>query len=226
MRTTTMLVAGLLAAASAAGCGGSGGESADSASGEETARDATTERNRTSDRRSEPAGAGYAFARASLTDAEGREVGEISFRESDGSVQIQARVHGIEPGAHGLHVHENADCAGATFTSAGGHFNPEEAPHGAPEAPAHHAGDFGNILVADDGIGELRLESDAITVTEGDHSVVGRAIILHADADDLTSQPSGAAGARIACGIVELETEGTEESAGVLDAPTDDALRY
>jgi Cu-Zn family superoxide dismutase len=120
----------------------------------------------------------------------------------DGSVQIVVRIANAQPGKHGLHIHENGDCSAADATSAGGHFNPEKSDHGAPEAPPHHSGDFGNIEVGADGTGTLTWTTKDVTIADGPKSVVGRAVIFHEKEDDLKTQPTGAAGARYACGVV------------------------
>jgi Cu-Zn family superoxide dismutase len=143
--------------------------------------------------------------------SDGTAHGTITFTQIAGGVTITAHIEGAPPGPHGLHVHEIGDCSSEDFKSAGGHFNPTEAPHGAPTDAERHAGDLGNIEVGDSGAGHLELSSDLLTVTEGPNSTVGRAVILHDKADDLASQPTGAAGGRIACGVVELVTmEGSE----------------
>jgi len=87
--------------------------------------------------------------------------------------------------------------------AAAGHFNPTGAPHGAPDAASHHAGDFGNVTADANGEVHTTFTTHSITINSGATGVVGHAIILHANADDLTSQPSGNAGARIACGVAE-----------------------
>jgi Cu-Zn family superoxide dismutase len=125
---------------------------------------------------------------------------------SDGTVQIVVRIANAQPGKHGLHIHENGDCSAADATSAGGHFNPEKTDHGAPEAPPHHSGDFGNIEVGADGTGTLTWTTKDVTVADGPHSVIGRAVIFHEKEDDLKTQPTGGAGARYACGVVAAST--------------------
>jgi superoxide dismutase, Cu-Zn family len=145
-----------------------------------------------------------ATATATLAGREGSGIsGVVTFTEGAGGVTIVADVAGVpNPGPHGFHIHETGDCSAADFTSAGGHFNPGGNQHGAPDAADRHAGDLGNIEVGDDGSGHLELTSDRITVSPGANSVVGRAVILHEKADDLVSQPTGAAGGRIACGVI------------------------
>lgn len=141
-------------------------------------------------------------AEAVLLNAEGADVGRATFTQEGDSVVLVATVEvaGLE-GEHGFHVHELGVCEAPDFTSAGGHFNPLGTEHGCPPSPERHAGDFGNIEIVD-GSGRLEIASDLVTVTEGELSVVGKAVILHAHVDDCTSQPTGDAGARLACGVV------------------------
>lgn len=151
----------------------------------------------------DPAPAAPAAAKAVFASLDGMITGSATFTESEGGVEIHVEVAGAPPGTHGFHVHEAGDCSAADFTSAGGHFNPAGVPHGGPADAERHAGDLGNIEIDDSGAGHLALSSDLITVAAGPTSVVGRAAILHADADDLESQPTGAAGSRLACGVIE-----------------------
>jgi Cu-Zn family superoxide dismutase len=129
--------------------------------------------------------------------------GSASFTETKGGVQVEVLVENAPPGLHAVHLHEIGDCSAADATSAGAHFNPGMHPHGAPDAPAHHAGDFGNMSVGADGRGRLSLWDPELTVRPGKYSVVGRAIIVHDKPDDMTTQPTGNAGGRIGCGVVQ-----------------------
>jgi len=147
-------------------------------------------------------------------------VGTLTFTETDTGVDIVARVENAPPGMHGLHIHENGDCSSDDFKSAGGHFNPAGTAHGGPDDAEHHAGDLGNIEVGEDGVGELRLSSDAVTVGEGPNSVLGRGVILHEKADDLVTQPTGAAGSRLACGVIFMHQD--EETAEEMEGETAD----
>jgi Cu-Zn family superoxide dismutase len=146
-------------------------------------------------------------------------VGTMTFTEGADGVTIVARVEQAPPGTHGLHIHETGDCSSDDFKSAGGHFNPTGMPHGSPDDAERHAGDLGNIEVGEDGVGELTLVSDMVTVTEGESSVVGLGVILHEGADDFESQPTGAAGSRLACGVVFIQ--GSEAEAMEADAPSE-----
>lgn len=144
------------------------------------------------------------FASATIQPRSGSSLsGRATFSETPQGVRIEIVLADVEPGPHAVHVHENGDCSAPDASSAGGHFNPDGHEHGAPTGVAVHAGDLGNVWVGDDGRGRHVLLTPHLTVAPGPHSVVGRAIIVHAVADDMVSQPSGAAGARIGCGVIQ-----------------------
>ena len=129
--------------------------------------------------------------------------GMVHFTElGDGAVRVDVDLTNVPPGTHGFHVHEKGDC-GNDAQNAGGHFNPLMMPHGGPDADAHHAGDFGNVTADAAGNVKMSFTTHSITVGDGPKSVVGHAIVLHGNADDLKSQPAGNAGPRIACGVAE-----------------------
>jgi Cu-Zn family superoxide dismutase len=129
--------------------------------------------------------------------------GKVTFTEVDDGIKIEAKLTGLAPGKHGFHVHEFGDCSMMDGTCAGGHFNPDGKPHGGPDVAERHAGDFGNIEA--DASGNAVYERvDSIISLHGDHSIIGRSIIVHADPDDLTTQPTGNAGARIGCGVIGI----------------------
>ena len=119
--------------------------------------------------------------------------------------ELLSRTRSLSSVEHALHFHQNAKCE-PPFTTAGGHFNPTNMPHGAPDAQSHHAGDFGNVTADDKGEVHTTVTSHMLTVDAGPNSVVGHAVIVHANPDDLTTQPSGNAGPRIACGVVEAHS--------------------
>lgn len=124
-------------------------------------------------------------------------------QRGDGAVAVEVRLTGVPAGTHGFHIHEKGDC-GDNGNAAGGHYNPTGTPHGSPDADPHHAGDFGNVVADAAGNVHARFTTRSITVAEGPNTAVGHAIILHANPDDLTTQPTGNAGARIACGVVQM----------------------
>jgi len=133
--------------------------------------------------------------------------GEAKFTEKKDGVEIVVEIKGAKPGQHGVHLHDKGDCSAADASSAGGHFNPDSKTHGAPTVDPHHAGDFGNITADAKGSGKLKIMIKGLTVAPGPNSVVGHAIVIHADPDDLKTQPSGNSGARVACGVVQAESK-------------------
>lgn len=143
-------------------------------------------------------------ATATMESKSGSNVtGSVKFTQLTDGVQVAIDLAGLTPGPHGFHIHEKGDCSAADATSAGPHFNPTSQPHGAPDAAAHHMGDFGN-LVADDK-GEVHQKSVISWISlEGNDTIVGRAVVVHNDPDDLTSQPAGNAGSRIGCGVITM----------------------
>ncbi|GIW70777.1 MAG: superoxide dismutase [Cu-Zn] [Planctomycetota bacterium] len=135
--------------------------------------------------------------------------GVVRFVEEQGKVRVQARIEGLAPhGTHGFHIHEYGDCSAPDGTSAGGHYNPEGHPHAGPQAFPRHAGDLGNVVADEHGVATLELVLDNITIAGAKNPILGRGMIVHAQADDLKSQPTGAAGARIACGVIGIANPG------------------
>ncbi|TZF85172.1 superoxide dismutase family protein, partial [Cognatilysobacter lacus] len=113
-------------------------------------------------------------------------------------------IGGLAPNStHGLHVHETGDCSAADATSAGPHFNPAGRAHGGPDSHAHHAGDLPNIVAGADGVAHVDLHLNGLTLGgPAAGNILNRALVVHAQPDDYSSQPAGNAGARIACGVV------------------------
>ena len=143
-------------------------------------------------------------ATATLRATSGSAVsGTVTFTEEAGGVRIYAMLSGLAPGEHGFHVHENGDCSAPDASSAGGHFNPTGMDHAGPDAEARHVGDFGNIVADQAGNASYERVDTHITLGDGPNSVIGRALVVHSEPDDLTSQPSGNAGSRIACGVIQ-----------------------
>lgn len=131
--------------------------------------------------------------------------GTLTFRTVGAGVEISGTVEGLAPGDHGFHVHEHGDCSAPDAASAGGHFNPLDQPHGAPDADAHHAGDVGNLTAAADGKATKTFVMKGVTLAGDATSIVGKAFIVHEKADDLKTQPTGDAGGRVACGVIRLD---------------------
>lgn len=143
---------------------------------------------------------------AYLNPTEGNKTsGTVVLTAQNGSVMIMADFEGLPPGKHGFHIHEKGDCSAPDATSAGGHFNPDNSPHAGPDNPPgqRHVGDLGNIEADSNGKAHYERE-DPIVSLKGPHSVIGKAVIIHADADDLESQPTGNAGSRLACGVIQV----------------------
>jgi len=150
------------------------------------------------------------FASAKVGSASGSDVsGTIDFRQREGVVTVEGRLTGLQPGEHGLHIHETGDCSAADASSAGGHFAPDDDIHGAPDdaRQRHHVGDLGNIAAADDGAVTFTKTDAEMSLGSGENSVLDRAIVIHAQADDLGSQPAGDAGKRVGCGVIERTVE-------------------
>ena len=138
-----------------------------------------------------------------LRPTKGNQVeGLVTFTKVDGGVKITATVNNLAPGAHGFHIHEFGDCSSPDGMSAGGHFNPSKKPHGAPEGLERHAGDLGNLMADEHGIAKYE-RIDKVIELDGADTIVGRSVIVHANADDFHTQPTGNAGGRVACGVIE-----------------------
>ena len=131
--------------------------------------------------------------------------GSASFTGGHGEVTMTLSIAGATPGEHAFHLHEIGDCSAADGTSAGGHWNPTMQDHGKWGAEPFHLGDVGNLVVGEDGTASLTVSTALWSIGTGaDDDVVGRSVIVHAGVDDFTSQPTGAAGGRIGCGVIQL----------------------
>jgi Cu-Zn family superoxide dismutase len=129
--------------------------------------------------------------------------GSATFTQVGDKVRVVANVSGLNPGQeHAFHVHEAGDCSSGDGMSAKGHFNPYGKPHGNPATPEHHAGDMPALKADASGNATLDTTLDVMTVKPGPASIVGRGLIVHASPDDYTTQPTGNAGARLACGVI------------------------
>jgi superoxide dismutase, Cu-Zn family len=146
-----------------------------------------------------------AAASATLSDSQGRSVGQASLSEASAGVLIKLNLQNVPPGPHAFHVHAVGKCEGPDFMSAGGHFNPTAAKHGLLAASGPHAGDIPNLIVPADGKLSAEVLVPSVTLAGGAKSLFdadGSALMVHATADDYASDPAGNAGARIACGVV------------------------
>ncbi len=154
-----------------------------------------------------PASQKRATAAATLGGRSGSQAtGKALFTEKDGKVTLHLLVRNLPPGTHAVHIHETGDCSDPEAKSAGAHWNPTGAPHGRWGGTCH-MGDIGNIEVNDHGDGILTLTTDLWTIGGGPGSdILGKAVIVHAQADDFATQPTGNAGGRIACGVIRAES--------------------
>jgi len=161
-------------------------------------------------------GGGSPSAKANLQPTKGNSTaGTATFTQRGDKVQVVANVTGLKPNQeHGFHIHEKGDCSSGDGMSAGGHFNPLGKPHAHPSTPNRHAGDMPALKADGNGNASFSVELDVISVADGPTdpygvvadrptSIVGRGLIVHAQPDDYKTQPTGNAGARLACGVIQ-----------------------
>lgn len=142
----------------------------------------------------------------------GNAEGTVTFSagEGDREMRVTVELKGLAPGLHGFHVHEVGDCSADDASSAGGHFKPYDARHGTPDASEHHVGDMGNIEANDDGQVSSELSFRGLAFF-GPASILQKAVVIHRNADDLASQPSGDAGDRVGCGVIQSDRQALAE---------------
>jgi superoxide dismutase, Cu-Zn family len=151
--------------------------------------------------------AGMTMAEAVLSPTQGHEAsGTLLFVLEDGGIRLTGSVTGLEPGGvHGFHIHETGDCSAPDAMSAGGHFNPEDHAHGRRSQGEFHAGDMDNLEVGANGLAEVDMLLGGLELgTGGPLDIDGKAVVVHVQPDDYESQPTGDAGARVACGVIEM----------------------
>ena len=129
--------------------------------------------------------------------------GTVNFTSTSDGVNVEIDIKGLTPGKHGFHIHEFGDCSAVDGTSAGGHFNPSGHDHGSQTGEMRHAGDLGNLEADANGNAKVSF-LDKVIKLSGSSSIIGRSIILHEKEDDLKTQPTGNAGARVACGSIVI----------------------
>ncbi|MEZ4297223.1 MAG: superoxide dismutase family protein [Polyangiaceae bacterium] len=175
--------AALLAFAFAGACGGTGGKGG-----------------------SAPPGSESKEAVATLDGKSGSQMtGQAVATAAGDKVTLKIEVTGATPGEHAVHIHEKGDCSAGDASSAGPHWNPTNEAHGKWGNPPYHLGDIGNMQVGDDGRGSISLTTDRWTLGTGtSDDLVGHSVVVHAGADDFTSQPSGSSGDRVGCGVLRL----------------------
>ena len=142
---------------------------------------------------------GGRIATAQLVTSTGAPAGRATAREVAGGVRVTLDVRGLPPGTHGAHVHTTGRCDAPSFESAGPHWNPASTKHGTMNPQGPHAGDMPNLEIGHDGRGTLGVTLAGATL-DGMLDADGSAMMVHATADDLMTDPSGNSGARIACG--------------------------
>lgn len=144
-------------------------------------------------------------AKAEVHSTKGSTVsGTVWFTQEDDGVKVVADFDGLTPGKHGFHVHEKGDCSAPDAATAGGHFNPTKSLHGGPDSAIRHVGDLGNVEADAKGHGHYE-RVDKVIALSGKNNIVGLSVVIHADEDDLRTQPSGNSGARLGCGVIKAD---------------------
>ena len=160
-----------------------------------------------------PPPAPYAVAMLKATRGNSA-AGTVWFQQDGADVLVRGRVTGLAPNQqHGFHVHEKGDCSSGDGLSSGAHLNPTGMPHG-PQSGAHHAGDLPALQADANGAAQIRMRVAGSVFGPGGGALAGKGLIVHSGADDYATQPTGNAGARIACGVISTvagrDAEGNE----------------
>lgn len=129
--------------------------------------------------------------------------GSVIFAKTEQGLRVIARISNLSPGPHGFHIHQFGDCRAPDAASAGDHFNPGKASHGAPGAESRHVGDLGNVVADESGAAQMDVVIAGLQL-DGPDMIIGRSVIVHADADDMQTQPTGGAGVKLACGVIGI----------------------
>lgn len=143
-------------------------------------------------------------AMAVLSPTQGSSVhGAVTFVRTNGVALVNVNMTGFKPNStHGLHIHESGDCTARDGSSAGGHFNPTSSGHGGPDGSPRHSGDLGNVIADSKGEIYSSFKTGDVAFGTGQDSIIGRGLVVHADQDDLKSQPAGNSGTPVACGLI------------------------
>jgi len=141
-----------------------------------------------------------------VKDASGKDVGTVNIKPSGPGVSLKLDLHGLAPGEHAIHFHQNPKCEAPDFKSAGPHFNPDAKKHGLENPEGAHAGDMLNFTADDKGNARATIVNKGVNLGSDAHYLYangGAAIVIHAKPDDMKTDPAGNAGDRIACGVIE-----------------------
>ncbi|WP_227872011.1 superoxide dismutase family protein [Paenibacillus albus] len=154
-----------------------------------------------------PAETGSETVNVKIVNSTGAEIGTATLTQNQDSVRLHVEAKSLPPGIHGIHFHETGKCEGPKFTTAGSHLNPQTKEHGFNNPKGFHVGDLPNIQVAADGTVKVDIETKIVTLAPNQPNSLkkagGTALVIHAQADDYKTDPSGNSGDRIACGVIQ-----------------------